>query len=289
MYYLLILISVIGYTLQGTLLVRYSRSIDSLSLAVYRNLSLIFIMSPLLLFTSIEQLRSVPDYIHLISLAGITGTIGLASMFLSYRYLAIGISSGLRQAAGVFSALVLGIVFFDESLSGFQVLLIVFLLAGGFIIGKAKNPMPHLNSNAAFGILLSIFTGSIIALSFFLMSRMARELGPAISGYLWESSIGIFSLIFVVMRNKIGGHKIETISLTTFLKISLASSPTVLGTGAVAWAVTIGPLGLLRALSSAGIILTIIFSWLFYGEKLTVNQWIGIVLVSVSVFALRMI
>ena len=125
MFYGLILISILGYSLQGTLLARYSRQIDPLSLAVYRNISLVVSMAPLLLFANKSEFVTVIEHFPLVILSGITGTIGLALMFYSQRFLAVGISSGFRQMAGAVFSLVLGMIFFNEIISFSQFINII--------------------------------------------------------------------------------------------------------------------------------------------------------------------
>lgn len=287
MFYLLVGLSILGYSLQGTLIVHYSRTIDALSLAVYRNVSLIFVMLPLLLFAAPGDFSAVLTQIHWVVLAGVSGTIGLALMFRSYNYLAVGISSGIRQSAGVLSSLLLAALLFSEEFHSVQLLAIIVLLLGSFILGKAKNPMPHLTPSTIRGLVLTITSGAFIAFSSFIMSKLARETGPAIAGYLLEASIGIFSLVLLFGRRKILNEKPRPTSIKTHLKIALVSSPTLLGTGAAAWAVTMGSFGLLRAYSVSGLLLTVIFSHLLYKEHLSCQQWIGILIIAIGIFGLR--
>ncbi len=287
MFYLLVGISVLGYSLQGTLIVYYSRRIDALSLAVYRNVSLIFVMLPLLFFSSPGDFSAILSQLHWVAMAGLSGTIGLALMFRSYIHLPVGISSGMRQSAGVLSSLLLAYFAFSEEFRGIQLIMISVLLLGSFILGKAKNPMPHLTLSAIRGLIFTVASGAFIAFSTFIMSKLARETGPAIAGYLLEASIGVFSLTLLLTRRKLLNEKSEPVPITTFFKVALVSSPTLLGTGAAAWAVTIGSFGLLRAYSVSGLLLTVIFSHMLYKEHLSREQWLGIVILIVGIFGLR--
>ncbi len=288
MFYLLIIISIIGYSLQGTLIVSFSRKVDPLSLAVYRNVSLVFTMMPLLFLSSTWEPSIIYDYKFSILLTGISGTIGLAIMFKSVRYLPVGISSGFRQASGVLASIMLALFFFQESFSIIQTIAVFILLCGVIILSKSHHPMPHLDSNALFGLVFSLASGVFIAIAFFMMGKLAREISPAISGYLLEASIGICSVFMIAIRRLVTGKGIESISLLTFLKIALVSSPTVIGTGAAAWAISIGPFCVMRAYSAAGLLVTVLLSHLIYAEHLKLTQWIGIVITIVGVVGLRL-
>lgn len=288
MFYLLILVSIVGYSLQGTLIASFSRRLDPLSLAVYRNASLIVTMLPLLLMAAPGEIIKLVEFYPVIITTGISGTLGIAVMFRSVLYLPVGIASGIRQAAGVLLSLLLGFLIFGEEISLFRWLAIVVLLTGVMIISTSRNPMPHLDANTVKGLILSLISGGLIAFSFFLMGKLARDLDPAISGYFLEASIGLCSLIMISIRRLVTGRGFEPASFKTLLGIAAVSSPTLLGTGAAAWAITLGPFGIMRAYSAAGVLITVLISTRIYGEHLRLNQWIGIVTTVFAVIALRL-
>ena len=93
MFYLLLVIALISYSLNGSLLIRQARKLDGFQVSMYRGISLIFIMLPVLLFApqeSYKQLFTLPN-IGLLLLSGICGYLANASSMQSSKHLPIGI------------------------------------------------------------------------------------------------------------------------------------------------------------------------------------------------------
>ena len=84
------------------------------------------------------------------------------------------------------------------------------------------------------------------------------------------------------------GKRLEAVSMRTFLLIALCSAPTVIGTGAAAWAITLGPFGIMRAYSASGILVTVILSHLIYQEHLSALQWAGLLVTVSGIVGLRL-
>jgi len=160
--------------------------------------------------------------------------------------------------------------------------------AGSIVMGKARNPLPHLRPGSGKGIVLSLAAGSLLSLSFFIFSKVSREVGPFVAGYFWESAVGCFAALFIALRRSLTGRSIERVSGADFRRIFLFSAPTLLGTGAAGLAFTLGPFGIMRAISSASILITVLLGFLFFAEKLTRAQWVGIGMVILGIMALRL-
>ncbi len=71
-------------------------------------------------------------------------------------------------------------------------------------------------------------------------------------------------------------------------KISLLSSPVLIGTGSFALAVSIGPIGIASAIGTSGLIISAILAHYVYHEKLKLSQWIGLLIVTLGILGLNL-
>ena len=81
MFYFFAIISMLGYALQNTLLVRYARSMDGFSLSFYRNISFVITLLPLLILSPPEATISVLAEWRTLLLAGLGGALALILRF----------------------------------------------------------------------------------------------------------------------------------------------------------------------------------------------------------------
>jgi len=289
MFFFLVILSMLAYTFQGTLLVHHARKIDGLSLAVYRNLSLGISMIPLLFLANKADFLAIPQFIPLILAAGLSGAISLSLSFTAIKFLPVGVSNAFGNSATVIIIFFLGFVFFQENLSLAQAILIGIILGSGILLGFQNNHMSHLDKRTSLGIIIRIIGSIFTGITFFLMSKVARELNPYIAAYSWELLIGIFALILALGRSAFSKHKIKKISWKEFGKILLISSPTLIGSGGFAYAITIGPVGIASAISvGGGMFVSMILADLWYNEKLDLKKWIIILIMAASIAGLKL-
>lgn len=274
MFFLFAVLAMIGYVTQATLLVHHARKIDGLSLAAYRNISLIIGMLPLLFFVKPAEWTQVPQNWLSITLACITGLTALALGLQASKFLPVGIMNAIKSSFMVLTSILLGVWFFDETLSLVQSLLIAILIVGaGFLSLQKSNHMPHLDTRTYIGIGLCTVSGIVTATSFYYMSQFARDVSPFLSGYLWEVGIGFCALIFLLGRKILFQKGLTPIPLKNWGKIALMSSPTIIGTGCFAYAVTLGPMGIASAIGAGGVAVSMILAYFWYDETLKPIQW----------------
>jgi drug/metabolite transporter (DMT)-like permease len=274
MFFFLAILSMIAYSFQGTLLAHHARKMDGLSLAWYRNLSLWITMLPLLFFSPLADFSLIHHHWMTLVWATSTGSLALALGLQAVKYLPVGISTGLKSASMTIMALVLGIFFFQEHLTGLQIGFIFLLLLASIFLAFQKNTFTHFTPNMPKGLLLCLFSGILTTLSFFFMSKVSRELNPFIAGYIWEFGIGLFAFIFILFRAEFSSYRLEKIPLKEFSKILWISSATLIGTGGFAYAVTIGSFSIASSIGVGGIFVSTLLAFFVYKEKLRPLQWI---------------
>jgi len=280
----------IAYSVQGTLISHHARKHDGLSISIYRNLSLAVTMTPLLFLASRESFASLQNTQVIIEflIAGATGAAGLALSLWAIKFLPVGIKTVFGRLFSVIIVFVLGFIFFGEIPLWNELFFVALILAAGGCLAMQKNEFAHLDNNVTKGVIITFLSAILAGFSFYFMSKLSREVDPFLSAYVWETLIGVFALLFGIIRSGIGQKKIACISWKEFGTITLVSWPTLIGTGAFAYAVTIGPMGIVNAIGAGGILVSIIIAHFLYGEKLIRAQWFWVLVILVGLVGLKL-
>ena len=289
MFFVLAIVSMLGYALQNVLLVKHARSMDGFSLSFYRNISFVITLLPLLLLSSEKMVIEVFQQWHLLLFAGFGGAIALILRFASYHFIPVSVSHSFTKIIATVLLTVLGWTVFQEYLQWQTLVLIGLLLLATVWLGIQRNHMPHLNNQSLIGISLAVLTALPMACTVFIHAKLSREIGPYVSSYFWEISIAIATFILIIGRWLITGKRIERISVKEFCGIAAASSPTLIGTAGLALAVRHGPVGIVSAIHSTSLVVTALLAWWWYDEKLQNTQWYAIVLIVVGMVCLKLL
>ena len=130
MFWILISITIFGFAIQAVLTSHIVRQIDTLSGSMYRSITLIFTMLPLLFFTDLETISQIGNYQSQLIPAAIAGALATWFSYSAVKKLPMGISASLKTITSVLGALALGWIFFQEYFSTYALLSIVIMLVG---------------------------------------------------------------------------------------------------------------------------------------------------------------
>ncbi len=291
MFFLLAVLAMIAYSVQGTLITHHAPKHDGLSISIYRNLSLALTMIPLLFFASRESFSSLqdPTVVTEFLIAGATGAMGLALSLWAIKSLPVGIKTAFGRLFSVVIVFLLGFFFFGEIPLWEELFFVTLILVAGGCLAMQKNNFDHLDNKVLKGIVLSFVSAVLAGFSFYFMSKLSREIDPFLAGYVWETLIGLFALLYGIIRSGVGHTKIARISWKEFGTITLVSWPTLIGTGCFAYAVTLGPLGIANAVGTGGILVSSIIAHFLYKEKLIRSQWFWIAVIAVGLVGLKLV
>ena len=131
--------------------------------------------------------------------------------------------------------------------------------------------------------------GFLIAMAFILFSEAARQYNPLVVAYFWEVQIGLCLMLIGFLRWGIFKKPLQKVSLSTFGKILLVCSPTLIGTAGFALAVNYGPIGIAGAISVGGIFISALLSLWIYHEKPKSIEWIGMAIIALGILGLKLI
>jgi len=289
MYFILCITAMLGYSIQGTLMVSLYRQYDSQEALSIRGLCLIISMTPLLLFVPAEAFAQLPNYLGWIALAALLASLGAWPGFLSFRYLPVGIATAFLAAFNSLLIGLYGLFIFDERMTAVQFIIIGFMLLCVVLVGITKSPV-HLAqvSRIKLGVFLCILFGLFISAAFIILSYVSRRLNPLLTAYSWEAGIGFISFIILIIRKSIYRKPLITIPPIDWGKIFLFSWPTLIGTGSYMIAVTLGPVGIVAAIGSTSIIISTVMARFLYKESLSRQQWALLLLICLLIAMLKL-
>ena len=276
-FFLLTIAGMLGYAVQGTLLAHHVRKHNGLSVATIRNLSLALTMLPLLFLATPRNFIHIPQFTWQFIIAG---CVGAGSIWISYEalnFLPVGLKAAFGSMGSVLFVFLLSWVWFHEVPTFIEFAWLIPLIVGGIALSMQKTKLDHLDARAGIGIGLTLLSAILFSLTFVQISSISRELDPFIAGYFWEVSIGLWALLFGIIRwITCGKLPFGKIKMKDASKIALVSAPTLIGTGCFSLAVTMGPVGIVNAIGSGGIFVCILMGHWLYREKMTRQQWLWI-------------
>jgi len=287
MFFTLALLSMLGYTIQGTLLVKYARTMDGMALAMYRNLSLALSMLPIFFFVDFSQAATLSTAWLELLLGAISGALALSLSLAAQKSLPVGISSAF-SGIRILLLFLWGYWFFRETITLIQAFASLIIIGALITLSASKNQMPHLDGRGRRGIFLALLGTFFGSLAFLMVSIAARKTDPLLAGYIWEVAIGVCALLILCGQKFFWNLKFPRIPTRQFWHIALLSSGTLLGTGAFALAVSRGPIGIVNAIGSTSIVVSALLSHFLYAEKLRFRQWFAIGLVMLGLIGLRL-
>ena len=289
MFLLLAIVSTIAYAVQSTLMASFYRSMDRLSAVAYRGLSLGITMLPLLLFAPTSTwIGCGSNVIVKILAASVLAAIGNRASASAYSSLPVGIAGALTMSFATICAAVVSYLLFDESLTTNQIIIVALILSGISALGMSKSTgaLPK-DYSVKQGVISSFIYGVTLGSAFTFVGSASRDIHPFAVGYMWEITIGIITLIAACSRRLFGKSGLQKLSVKDLGKLTLFSSPTVIGTACYALATSQGPIGIVTAIVATGMIWNSLLGMILYKERLSTTQWMIILFVCLTVGALR--
>ena len=273
MFYASALLSIIAYSVMNLGLMPLVRKYDTLTVSTIRSLSLSISMLPLL-FLGVKD--SPVDLPTLFPLA-ISGALGGCTAFLGFyslRLLPVGIKSCFENILKTLLFAGIGFWLWQEILTPAQITLIAIMMLGTIFMFREKYHSPHIEVRMIEGIGITVLNNILLVISMVLVIQVSNKTNPFWAAYWWESFIGVFSLLFLLIRHFTTRHKIKLPPLPIIIKTILWSSLTLIGTGGMYYAASIGPMSIVSAIAMSGIFINAALGHFWHGEKVTHRQWI---------------
>lgn len=291
MFYLLLIMALVSYSLQGNLLIKHARKLDGFQVSMYRGLSLLIIMLPLLAFAPQESYRQILTLSHIgwLFSAGILGYIANATSMQTSKYLPIGILNAINESGKTLLYIGIGILIFKEHLSWLQIIIISILILCATLLATRRSHVHSITPNIPKGLFLLFISMTSGVGTISIMGWLAKSINPFTVGYFWEAFIGIAGVSIILITKSIQKKPFPSISWKQFKHIFWATSPTLIGTGCFTSALAIGPLSIGGAIMTGGVFVSTILAWIMYHEKLGKTQWTLILIIIACIAGLKLI
>jgi drug/metabolite transporter (DMT)-like permease len=278
---LLAFVAMICWGVGDFLIQKTIKKIGALETLCWTTLFSSFLLLPLV-FKEIKNLTGWQFFI-----LTVLGVVNFASGFIHFKALKIGKLSVVETILSIELPLtvLLGLIFFKESLGLIQIALIATLFIGIILISINFEKI-HKRDFLEKGALLAILSGVLIALVNFLTASQAREVSPLMAIWLPWLVCGLVCF----------GH-ISRRQLHNFLGHSRDHWPLILAMVAVdlaAWlayvfAVARAELGITIAITESFIIIALMLGVIINHEKIKLIQYVGAAMAIASSLAIGLI
>lgn len=279
----LCLVSRFFYTLNDIFTGRLAREYDRLELAALRGVSLGFSMAPLLFWVprpAWSELLAEPA-----RLAGIVAITAVANVLQlhSARYLPFGLRASVVVTGISLGSVLLGSVVLGETLSGAAAAWCALIVLGAASAAAGEHASHEIEPRLTRGILLALAGASLMAVVALLMKGLAERTHPLLAAWAWEFGSGLVLLPPVLLR-----RRAELALPRHFVRVALASSPTVIGSSASLLALGSGRLGLWGALAGTQVLFTALLGVLWHRELMGLRRWACFAAASLGVAGLAL-
>lgn len=300
MYFILALVSMLGYSLQGIWMTRIYRRTDALTASAFRGLALGVTMLPLLFFADFSALSSGSFY-RLLFEAAFYAALANWSFAKASRHLPMGLAYAAAVGLQTVFVVVLDMIALRQPLSSSMLLSIGVIIGGNALCGifragaspegpaapAAENWSRVPEPNTPLGFVFAVSYAVFVAATMLAVTKLSRTSNTYLAAYSWEFTIGVVAWAIAWGRWIIGRGIMPIVSRRDLREIWIGSSPTLIGTGCFTAALSMGSMAIANAVLSGMIVVTSIAAHFLYGERFTRLQWLGIWLVVLGVVGLR--
>ncbi|MGC4092988.1 MAG: DMT family transporter [Polyangiaceae bacterium] len=279
---LLCLASRFFYSLNDVFTGRLARKYDRIEVAALRGVSLGLTMAPLLLFVPARAWASLraelPLLLAIVTLTAVANILALQSA----RYLPFGVRASLITTATSLVSLGLGVMVLGERLTLLAFLLCALIVGSAVVAALGEHASHEIEPKLARGALLASASGFAMALVALWMKRLATSTHPLLAAWAWEFGAGGILVVPALLRG------VRWSGWRRFGGVTLASSPTVLGSGASILALQAGQLGLWGALAGTQVLFTAALGVLWHREAMGARRWACFALASAGLAGLAL-
>lgn len=282
-FFALCLLSRIAYSFNDVLVGELARRHDRTEIAAFRGVSLGVTMAPLLGLVSLSAWQALGTRLgELFLLVSITAGVNLLQLEAA-RWLPFGLRAALFVAGVALGGLGLGAWFLDERLSSIELGWCSLVIASAVLSALGDHSNDGLTANVPKGALLTLSSSVLMAVAALLFARLARTTDPLLVGWSWEFGAGLVLLPLLLVRRR--GAWEPGIG-RRFVRTGICSLPTVIGTGASAVALTLGPLGTWAALAGTQALFTAGIGAVRHHERIGARRWVYFALGALGVSGL---
>jgi drug/metabolite transporter (DMT)-like permease len=281
---LLCLASRVAYSFNDVWVGQLARRHDPTEIAALRGVSLGLTMAPLLAFVPAAAWPLLfPRLGEVLVLVLVTAGSNLLQLHAA-RYLPFGLRASLTVSSLAVLGIAFGVAFLGERLGQAELFWCALIVLSAALSARGDHSNVELTPDIPKGAAFAFGSSALMSTAALLLLRLSRDTHPLLAAWAWEVGSGLVLVPFLLLRHRTLGRGIGS----RFLRVGIASLPTVLGSGASALALTRGPLGLWGALAGTQTLFTALLGASLHGEKLGLKRWLCFALGAGAVFGLML-
>lgn len=279
----LCLVSRLAYSLNDVFTGRLARRFGRLEVSAMRGVVLGFTMAPLLFWVPATAWRELgARWPTLLLVFVLTATANLLQNHAA-RLLPFGLRAAFLITGTSTAALFLGWTWLGETLAWQQVGLALVLIASAIVAAPGQHATHEIQPDVRRGALYAL--GSALAMAFIavLVRGLARETHPLLTAWAWEFGSGLVLVPVLLWHYR---NEPQPGYLARWHSILVASSPTVVGSGASMLALTLGQLGLWAAMGGTQVLFTALLGAWWHRETVGWRRWVCFATAAGAVYGL---
>jgi drug/metabolite transporter (DMT)-like permease len=277
----LCLVSRFAYSVNDILVGRLARVHSGMEVAAWRGISLGLTMAPWLLFVPADAWAALAtrgwDVAILLTVTAAANLMQLkASRYMPFGVRAAFIVSGIAAVSGLLGWAVLG-----ERLTLPEVGLSLVVVGSAVLSALGDHASHEIKPDMRRGAFFAIGAAVLIACMGLMVARVSRATHPLLTAWVWEFGGGLVLLAPLLRAYVREGLPAD---LGARVKaIAIASSPTVIGSGFSALALTMGSLGVWAAVAGTQVIFTAALGALWHKELIGPLRWACFLVAAVAI------
>ena len=274
-----------AYSLNDVFIGRLSRRFGRLEVATVRGLALGITMAPLLFWVPATAWRELGARWPLLALLfALTAASNLLQNHAA-RLLPFGLRAAFLVAGIATTALVLGWTVVGEALAWPQVGLAVLLVGSAVVAAPGRHAAHEIKPDLVRGATVAVAAALLMGVIALLVRRLSLDTHPFLTAWAWEFGSGAVLLPLLcwrIRRQPRPGH------LARSWQILVGSLPTVVGSGASMYALTLGHLGLWGALGGTQVLFTALLGAWWHRETVDLRRWLCFLVAAVAIAGLAL-
>jgi DME family drug/metabolite transporter len=270
-------VAMLGYGVSNALIKIPSKKINSRKIIFYRNLFMTIIFSIIFLLFFKESTFSL---IHILLTLGVS-LIGYLGLIFFYKAINVGKIGVVTPIAGssVLITAILSIIFYNETFHLIKLFSIIGITLGIVLLSINFKDFKQMKKITP-GLGLALITTLVWGIVFFLFKIPVNILGPVFTSLLIEGGIMIYSAIHSLIKKD---FLVKKKNLFILFIIAFFGS---IGTLFFNLGIKFSEVSIVSAITFTSPLVAVIFGRIFYKEKLTMQQYVGVAIILTGIITL---
>ncbi len=270
------LISMLGFGLGNALSKIPTQKLGAKKTVFLRNVFISLILIIVLFF--FFPLTISFYYIVIALLLSLIGYIAIVTFFAALKVGKVGVVSPIGNSAVIFTV-IFSIIFFNETLNSLQLISISLIVLGIILISIDFSDIKNSDLfKIASGVPLALLTCLFWGILWSFIKIPVSILGPVLTSLILEFGIVIFSGIHLKIKKEKFGIDKNFLGLIIIIALFTAA-----GTLFFNFGLSVAKISIVAPLAFANPLVSALYGRIFFKEKLSFIQWMGVLLIVLGI------